>query len=39
MLGFLSHTACAEAVLCLNACSKYMRQQNALHSRQALQLF
>ncbi len=36
LLCGLSRTACAEAVLCLNVCSKHMRQQNALHSRQAL---
>ncbi len=36
MLCFLSHTACVEALLCLNPCSKVNRQQNALHSRQAL---
>ena len=32
MLGCLGHTD----VLCLDPCSKHIRQQNALHSRQAL---
>ena len=36
MLWFLSHTACAKAVLCLKICSKHIRQRSALHSRQAL---
>ncbi len=34
--AFLRHTASAEAVVCLNPCSKQIRQQIALHSRQAL---
>ena len=37
MLWFLTHTACAKAELCLNVCSKHIRQQTSIALSCALQ--